>query len=92
MDLSDGAKLTYLCSSLTGDALGVIASLSTTNANYEVAVQKLKERFDPPFAAVKKVALDLLNITTSGWTTRELSDHMNRNIDPARPSSRWQNC
>ncbi|KRY76946.1 hypothetical protein T4B_15130 [Trichinella pseudospiralis] len=76
--MSDGAKLTYLRGSLTGDALGVIASLSTTNA----AVQNLKERFDQPFFAVRKLALDLLNINTSGWTTRELCDHMNRNIYP----------
>ncbi|KRY40615.1 hypothetical protein T01_11958 [Trichinella spiralis] len=33
-DLSDGTKLTYLCGYLTGDVLGSINSLSSSNANY----------------------------------------------------------
>ncbi|KRZ17823.1 hypothetical protein T11_1262 [Trichinella zimbabwensis] len=60
VDLSDGAKLTYLRGCLTGDAWGAITGPSTTNADYEVAVQRLKERFEWHFAAVRKVAFDLL--------------------------------
>ncbi|KRY33007.1 hypothetical protein T01_2299 [Trichinella spiralis] len=50
-DLSDGAKLTYLRGCLTCDALRSIISLSSSNADYEVAVQRLKERFDRPYTA-----------------------------------------
>ncbi|KRZ00305.1 hypothetical protein T11_1148 [Trichinella zimbabwensis] len=48
-DLSDGAKLTYLRGCLTGDALRSIISLSSSNADYELAGQKLQERFDWPY-------------------------------------------
>ncbi|KRZ75198.1 hypothetical protein T10_477 [Trichinella papuae] len=80
-DLSDAAKLTYLRGYLTGDALGSIINLSSSNADYEVAVQRRKERFDRPYAPVRKLALELLSITTGEWTTGRLSDHIDRNVD-----------
>ncbi|KRZ49357.1 hypothetical protein T02_12201 [Trichinella nativa] len=47
-DLADAVKLVYLRNCLTGDALGAIAGLSAANADYQVAVRGLKERFDRP--------------------------------------------
>ncbi|KRZ75666.1 hypothetical protein T10_11403, partial [Trichinella papuae] len=80
-DLSDGAKLTYLRGCLTGDALRAIISLSSSNADYEVAVQRLKERFDRPYIAVRKLVLELMTANTTGWTMEKLSDHIDRNVD-----------
>ncbi|KRZ10655.1 hypothetical protein T11_14041 [Trichinella zimbabwensis] len=80
-DLSDGAKLTYLRDCLTGDALRAIIGLSSSNANYEVAVQRLKERFDRPYIAVRKLVLELMTANTTGWTMEKLSDHIDRNVD-----------
>ncbi|KRX72600.1 hypothetical protein T06_10702 [Trichinella sp. T6] len=47
-DLADAVKLVYLRNCLTGDALGAIAGLSAANADYQVAVRGLKERFNRP--------------------------------------------
>ncbi|KRY47352.1 hypothetical protein T03_2707 [Trichinella britovi] len=58
MDLSDAAKLSYLRGCLTGDALRSIIGLSSSNADYEVAVQRVKERFDRPYIAVRKLVLE----------------------------------
>ncbi|KRZ66613.1 hypothetical protein T10_7670 [Trichinella papuae] len=80
-DLSDGAKLTYLRGCLTGDALKAIIGLSSSNADYEVAVQRLKERFDRPYIAVRKLVLELTTANTTGWTMERLSDHIDRNVD-----------
>ncbi|KRZ65965.1 hypothetical protein T10_11814 [Trichinella papuae] len=43
------AGLSYLRGCLTGDALRSIIGLSSSNADYELAGQKLKERFDWPY-------------------------------------------
>ncbi|KRY28061.1 hypothetical protein T01_5854 [Trichinella spiralis] len=79
-DLSDGTKLTYLHGCLTGDALRAISCLSS-NGLYKVAVQRLKERFDRPYTAVRKLTLDLLRITTGEWTMGRLPDHIDCHID-----------
>ncbi|KRY09552.1 hypothetical protein T12_13637 [Trichinella patagoniensis] len=47
----------------------------------KVAVQRLKERFDRPYTAVRKLTLDLLRITTGEWTRRRLPDHIDCHID-----------
>ncbi|KRX20459.1 hypothetical protein T07_1456 [Trichinella nelsoni] len=44
-DLSNAAKLTYLSDCLTGKAADVISSLSSSNADYEVALNRLREEF-----------------------------------------------
>jgi len=43
--LSDAQKLTYLRSSLSGDASRMLKSISSTNANYTIAWQMLEERY-----------------------------------------------
>ncbi|KRZ91529.1 hypothetical protein T08_1939 [Trichinella sp. T8] len=78
--LSDGTKLTYLHGCLIGDALRAISFLSS-NGLYKVAVQRLKERFDRPYTAVRKLTLDLLRITTGEWTRGRLPDHIDCHID-----------
>ncbi|KRX37098.1 hypothetical protein T05_5939 [Trichinella murrelli] len=78
--LSDGTKLTYLHGCLIGDALRAISCLSS-NGLYKVAVQRLKERFDRPYTAVRKLTLDLLRITTGEWTRGRLPDHIDCHID-----------
>ncbi|KRZ01392.1 hypothetical protein T11_7927 [Trichinella zimbabwensis] len=45
---SNAAKLTYLRGCLTGKAAEVISSLSSSNADYEVALKRLCEEFDRP--------------------------------------------
>ncbi|KRX12621.1 hypothetical protein T07_1176 [Trichinella nelsoni] len=45
-DLADAVELVYLRDCLTGDALGAIAGLSAANADYQVAVRRLKEEWD----------------------------------------------
>ncbi|KRZ17891.1 hypothetical protein T11_17654 [Trichinella zimbabwensis] len=43
------AGLSYLRGCLTGDALRSVIGLSSSNADFELAGQKLKERFDWPY-------------------------------------------
>ncbi|KAI5692434.1 hypothetical protein M8J77_010360 [Diaphorina citri] len=47
-DLLEVDKLAYLVGSLEGDAKQSIHGLELTNANYQIAVRKLKERFGKP--------------------------------------------
>ncbi|KRY74267.1 hypothetical protein T4A_1743, partial [Trichinella pseudospiralis] len=80
VDLLDGAKLTYFRGCLTGDAWPTIAYLFTTNADYKVAVQSLKERFEWHFASIRKnegekpkpVSVNLISLNESGWTRLQL--------------------
>ncbi|KYN10222.1 hypothetical protein ALC57_17637 [Trachymyrmex cornetzi] len=44
--LSNAQKLQYLKSSVTGEASSVISSLEISDANYDVAWSRLKERYD----------------------------------------------
>ncbi|KRX49588.1 hypothetical protein T09_1788 [Trichinella sp. T9] len=52
-DLSNAAKLTYLRGCLTGKAADVISSLSSSNADYEVALNRLREEFDRPAKVIR---------------------------------------
>ncbi|KRZ70210.1 hypothetical protein T10_9297 [Trichinella papuae] len=52
-DLADAAKLTYLRSCVTGEVLGAIAGLAAANADYQVAVQRIKQRLDRPVIATR---------------------------------------
>ncbi|KRZ49866.1 hypothetical protein T02_10476 [Trichinella nativa] len=49
----------YLRWFLTGDALGSIICLYSSNANYEVEVQSLKEHFERLYTVVRKETLVL---------------------------------
>ncbi|KRY58771.1 hypothetical protein T03_7489 [Trichinella britovi] len=80
-DLSDAAKLVYLRDCLTGDALGAIAGLSAANADYQVAVRRLKERFDRPVVATRRLLLNLVGTPIREWDVKALSNHIDRNVD-----------
>ncbi|XP_061721224.1 uncharacterized protein LOC133528000 [Cydia pomonella] len=63
-NLPDVDKLSYLKASVTGDAKKAIDGLSTTNANYRIAISILKERFgktshliDAHYATLYKVKM-----------------------------------
>ncbi|KRY40496.1 hypothetical protein T01_8701 [Trichinella spiralis] len=80
--------MTYLRCFLTGDALGSIICLSSSNADYELEVQRLKERFERPYT-----------VTSIEWTKEKFSDPIDRNVDaltaetnPARLSFRQNKC
>ncbi|KRZ81526.1 hypothetical protein T08_11933, partial [Trichinella sp. T8] len=80
-DLSDAVKLVYLRDCLTGDALGAIAGLSAANADYQVAVRRLKERFDRPVVATRRLLLNLVGTPIREWDVKALSNHIDRNVD-----------
>ncbi|KRX35342.1 hypothetical protein T05_1863 [Trichinella murrelli] len=80
-DLSDAVKLVYLRDCLTGDALRAIAGLSAANADYQVAVRRLKERFDRPVVATRILLLNLVGTPIRGWVVKALSNHIDRNVD-----------
>lgn len=44
--LTDAVKLHYLLSSLTGEALSLVAHLKITNENYTIALEILKKRYE----------------------------------------------
>lgn len=58
--LSDGNKLSFLKSSLRGNALRVINSLQITDANYKIAWQKLVARFENKRAILNKCISSIL--------------------------------
>ncbi|KRZ30473.1 hypothetical protein T4B_4446 [Trichinella pseudospiralis] len=80
-DLVDAVKLVYLRDCLTGDALGAIAGLSAANADYQVAVRRLKDRFDRPVVATRRLLLNLVGMPIREWDVKALNDHMDRNVD-----------
>ncbi len=46
------SKLEYLKSSCSGDALRIITPLPTTDANYEVALHMLRERYEDEWPTI----------------------------------------
>ncbi|KRY44812.1 hypothetical protein T03_1053, partial [Trichinella britovi] len=53
-DFSDVTKMAYLRGCLNGVALDALQALSAANQGYEIAVQRLKGRFDRPQVAVRQ--------------------------------------
>ncbi|KRZ18721.1 hypothetical protein T11_10456 [Trichinella zimbabwensis] len=80
-DLADSVKLVYLRNCLTGDALAAIAGLTSANADYQVAVRRIKERFDRPIVAIRRLLLNLVGIPIKEWDVKALSDHIDHNVD-----------
>ncbi|KRX75420.1 Death-associated protein kinase dapk-1 [Trichinella sp. T6] len=80
-DLSDAVELVYLRDCLTGDALRAIAGLSAANADYQVAVRRLKERFDRLVVATRRLLLNLVGTPIREWDVKALSNHIDRNLD-----------
>ncbi|KRZ65873.1 hypothetical protein T10_12967 [Trichinella papuae] len=60
--LSSAAKLTYLRSFLSCDALEVITCLSSSNADHEVAMERLREEFDRPAEVILQQISKLLHV------------------------------
>ncbi|KRZ84371.1 hypothetical protein T08_6859 [Trichinella sp. T8] len=59
---SGATKLAYLRGCLTGAALDTIEGLSASNQGYELALQRLRERFDRPMVAVREQILRLVDL------------------------------
>jgi hypothetical protein len=55
-------KLSYLSASLVGKAAMLVKNLKTTNENYDVAVQMLKQAFGNPTIAVESIQSQLYDI------------------------------
>ncbi|XP_037296552.1 uncharacterized protein LOC115448841 [Manduca sexta] len=64
-DISDVDKLLYLQSVLTDDAKQAVEGLDTTNKNYQIAVNTLKERFGKPGAIIDAHYVALYRIKTA---------------------------
>ncbi|KRY53499.1 hypothetical protein T03_11449 [Trichinella britovi] len=79
--------MTYLRCFLTGDPLGSIICLYSSNVNYEVEVQRLKEHFERLYTVVTSVE----------WTREKFSDPIDRNVDAMTAETNlarlsfWQN-
>ena len=53
VDMANVEKLSYLKMSLKGDAAQIVSSLLVTDANYDIAKRKLKERYNNTRSIVK---------------------------------------
>ncbi|XP_074641202.1 uncharacterized protein LOC141898948 [Tubulanus polymorphus] len=71
-NLSDVEKMTYLKSLLTGEALDAIAGLTISNANYEVAVKLLCERFGDTQVLINAHYVNLIELPVSTNQTAKL--------------------
>ncbi|KRX51084.1 hypothetical protein T05_7834 [Trichinella murrelli] len=67
-DFSDATKMAYLRGCLNDVALDALQALSAANQGYEIAVQRLKGRFDRPQVAVRQ------HILRSFYTLSKRSD------------------
>ncbi|XP_063532113.1 uncharacterized protein LOC134742857 [Cydia strobilella] len=82
-NLPEVDKLSYLKTSVAGDAKKAIDGLSTTNANYDIAVSILKERFgktshliDAHYAALYKVKMAKGSAEDCRKTFNEIEKHL----------------
>ncbi|KRX64916.1 hypothetical protein T09_7986 [Trichinella sp. T9] len=80
-DLSNAAKLTYLRGCLTGKAADVISSLSSSNADYEVALNRLREEFDRSAKVIRHQIKKLVQTPPKDVGLRSQYDHLRRTID-----------
>ncbi|KYN06860.1 PREDICTED: uncharacterized protein LOC108782681 [Cyphomyrmex costatus] len=95
--ISDVQKLQYLKSTLTGDASGVISALEISAANYQIAWDILKERYDNRRMIVHthiKAILDLPSLTKEDSTElRRIADGAIRHVQALKalkcPTAHW---
>ncbi|KRY07943.1 hypothetical protein T12_17096 [Trichinella patagoniensis] len=80
-DLSNAAKLTYLRGCLTGKAAKVISSLSSSNADYEVALKRLREEFDCPAKVIRYQIKKLMQAQPKDVGLRLQYDFLRRTMD-----------
>ncbi|KRY76216.1 hypothetical protein T4B_6818 [Trichinella pseudospiralis] len=75
-DLSNVAKMTYIWGCLTGKAADVISSLSSSNADYEVALNRLREEFDRPAKVIRHQIKKLVQAPP-----KDVYDYLRRTVD-----------
>ncbi|KRY40848.1 hypothetical protein T01_7463 [Trichinella spiralis] len=79
-DLADAGKPVYLRNCLTADAVGAIAGLTAANADYQVAVRRIKKRKDAALTAADcliTVARELLpEQTRIKWDELTMEDEL----------------
>ncbi|KRZ54428.1 hypothetical protein T02_13454 [Trichinella nativa] len=80
-DFKEFPKLTYLRGCLTGKAADVISSLSSSNADYEVALNRLREEFDRPAKVIRHQIKKLVQTPPKDVGLRSQYDHLRRTID-----------
>ncbi|KRX36015.1 hypothetical protein T05_3521 [Trichinella murrelli] len=80
-DLSNAAKLTYLRGCLTGKASDVISSLSSRNADYEVALNRLREEFDRPAKVIRHHIRKLVQAPPNDMGLSSQYDYLRRTVD-----------
>lgn len=71
-NINDVDKLLYLQSALEGDAKQAIEGLDTTNKNYSIAINTLKERYGKPAAIIDAHYVALYRIKTA--STNQVKD------------------
>ncbi|KRZ08186.1 hypothetical protein T11_12864 [Trichinella zimbabwensis] len=79
--LSSAAKLTYLRSFLSCDALEVITCLSSSNADHEVAMERLREEFDRPAEVIRQQISKLLHVLPKDTGLHAHYKYLRRIID-----------
>ncbi|XP_018400687.1 PREDICTED: uncharacterized protein LOC108778090 [Cyphomyrmex costatus] len=95
--ISDVQKLQYLKSSLIGDTSSVISALKISAANYQIAWDALKERYDNRRMIVHthiKAILDLSSLTKGDSTElRRIADGAIRHVQALKalkcPTAHW---
>lgn len=71
-------KLNYLRSQLVGDAHAAIAGLSTTNDNYNIAIEILKMRFGNKEIIISSHYIEMMNLPSASDDTSSLRDIVNK--------------
>ncbi|KRY86785.1 hypothetical protein T4D_5952 [Trichinella pseudospiralis] len=77
---SGATKLAYLRGCLTGAALDTIEGLSASNKGYELALQRLRERFDRPMVAVREQILWLVDLLMTKNKLSTVCDEFHKKV------------
>ncbi|KRY30334.1 hypothetical protein T01_9093, partial [Trichinella spiralis] len=77
---SGATKLAYLRGCLTGAALDTIEGLSASNQGYELALQRLRERFDRPMVAVREQILRLVDLLMTKNKLSTICDEFHKKV------------
>ncbi|KRZ71863.1 hypothetical protein T10_1480 [Trichinella papuae] len=80
-NLTDSMKLLYLRDCLTGEALETIAGLSQADTDYSVAIQMIRERYDRPAIAARRLLFNLVSMAWKEWDVKTLFEHLNQNVE-----------
>ncbi|KRY99202.1 hypothetical protein T11_12998, partial [Trichinella zimbabwensis] len=80
-NLTDSMKLRYLRDCLTGEALETVAGLSAAETDYELAVQTIRDRYDKPVIAARRLLGNLVRMAWKEWDVNTLFEHLNLNVE-----------